>query len=274
MKLLYELIPLKSVEQAILDLPPQSDVSVTCSPVKGIGATLELSARVAGLGHHVIPHIAARMVEGPQHAAQIASSLKASNIAELFVVAGDQDPPLGPYSDGASFLREFLNHDHGLTTIGSTAYPDGHALIAPELIRNASLDKQQLVLSAGLQSFVSTQMCFDAKRIVSWLEAERAAGLSVPVHLGLPGAVDRTKLITLGARLGIGASMRFLTKNRKSITKLLSASSYDPAELVDPLSSHFDRLNISALHLFTFNEVASTAKWADSRDWASLSPAV
>jgi methylenetetrahydrofolate reductase (NADPH) len=265
MKLLYELIPLKSVEQAIADLPPESSVSVTCSPVKGIGTTLELSQRVADLGHHVIPHIAARMVEGPQHAAQIAASLKASGISELFVVAGDQDPPLGPYADGASFIREFLNHDHGLTTIGSTAYPDGHALISPELIRAALFDKQQLILSAGLQSFVSTQMCFDAKRIVSWLETERAAGLTVPVHLGLPGAVDRTKLITLGARLGIGASMRFLTKNRKSITKLLSASSYDPAELVTPLAPHMDRLGITALHLFTFNEVGATAKWADNR---------
>jgi methylenetetrahydrofolate reductase (NADPH) len=261
----YELIPLKSVEQAMLDLPPQSSVSVTCSPVKGIGATLDLADRVAQLGHQVVPHISARMVEGPQHARDIATRLKSIGIKELFVVAGDQDPPAGPYFDGVMFLQEFLQHDHGLTTLGSTAYPDGHALIAPEFIRGALYAKQDLILSAGLQSFVSTQMCFDPKRIVSWLESERAAGLTVPVHLGLPGAVDRTKLVTLGARLGIGASMRFITKNRKSIAKLLSSSSYDPGELITPLLPHMDRLGITSLHLFTFNEVAATAKWAESR---------
>ncbi len=260
----YELIPLKSVEQAIADLPPGSQTSVTCSPNKGILGTLDLAERVIQAGHHTVPHIAARMVEGPEHCQQIASRLRSMGATELFLVAGDQDPPLGPYTDGLSFLRDFLSTDHGLTTIGSTAYPDGHALIDAGKIHAALHDKQNLILSAGLQSFVSTQMCFDPGKIVSWLEAERRAGLTVPVHLGLPGAVDRTKLVTLGARLGIGASVRFLTKNRKSIAKLMSSSTYDPSELINPLASHFERLGVTSLHLFTFNEVGATVKWLDN----------
>jgi methylenetetrahydrofolate reductase (NADPH) len=260
----YELIPLKSVEQAIVDLPAASQTSVTCSPNKGIVGTLDLAERVIGAGHHTVAHIAARMVEGPEHCRLIAKRLKNMGATELFVVAGDQDPPLGPYADGLSFLREFLQTDHGLTTIGSTAYPDGHALIDPGRIHAALHDKQNLILSAGLQSFVSTQMCFDPQKTVTWLEGERRAGLTVPVHLGLPGAVDRTKLITLGARLGIGASVRFLTKNRKSIAKLMSSSTYDPAELINPLAPHFERLNINALHLFTFNEVGATVAWLNA----------
>jgi methylenetetrahydrofolate reductase (NADPH) len=259
----YELIPLKSVEQAISDLPPNSEASVTCSPAKGIDATLDLTERVLALGHHAVPHIAARMVEGPQHCARIAARLKAMGAKELFVVAGDQDPPVGPYVDGLTFLKDFLNTDHGLTTIGSTAYPDGHALIDSGKISAALHDKQNLILSAGLKSCVSTQMCFDAKKIQTWLAAERAAGLTIPVHLGLPGVVDRTKLITLGARLGIGASVRFLTKNRKSITKLLTTSHYDPMELIEPLAPSVESLGITGLHLFTFNEVGATAKWVN-----------
>jgi methylenetetrahydrofolate reductase (NADPH) len=257
----FELIPLKSVEQAIADLPPGAEASVTCSPVKGIEATLDLTARVIGLGHHAVPHIAARMVEGQQHVNYIATRLKAMGAKELFVVAGDQDPPLGPYVDGLSFLKDFLNADHGLTTIGSTAYPDGHALIDAGRLHEAMHAKAELIWSAGLQTFVSTQMCFDANKTLGWLEAERQAGFRAPVHLGLPGAVDRAKLVTLGARLGIGASLRFLSKNRKSITKLMTTSHYDPMELLDDVLPHADRLGITGMHLFTFNEVGKTAAW-------------
>jgi methylenetetrahydrofolate reductase (NADPH) len=257
----FELIPLKSVEQAIADLPPQSQASVTCSPVKGIEATLDLTARVLDLGHHAVAHIAARMVEGPQHCAQIAARLRAMGATELFVVAGDQDPPLGPYQDGLAFLKDFLNTDHGLTTIGSTAYPDGHALIEAPLLHEAMHAKADLIWSAGLQTFVSTQMCFDAGKTLGWLEAERQSGFKAPVHLGLPGAVDRAKLVTLGARLGIGASLRFLSKNRKSITKLMTTSHYDPMELLDDVLPHAERLGITGMHLFTFNEVGKTAAW-------------
>ena len=36
----YEIVPMSSIEQAMADLPPAAHVSVTCSPVKGIPATL------------------------------------------------------------------------------------------------------------------------------------------------------------------------------------------------------------------------------------------
>ncbi len=63
----WELVPLKSVDAAIAALPPESSVSVTCSPVKGIDATVELTDRIAELGHTPIPHIAARLVESKEH---------------------------------------------------------------------------------------------------------------------------------------------------------------------------------------------------------------
>ena len=49
----YELIPMKSIEQGILDLPTGAPVSVTCSPAKGIAATQEISARLIAAGHEV-----------------------------------------------------------------------------------------------------------------------------------------------------------------------------------------------------------------------------
>ena len=59
---------MKSIEQAIADLPARAHVSVTCSPVKGIAATQEYTDRLLDLGHQPVPHLAARLVEGPEHA--------------------------------------------------------------------------------------------------------------------------------------------------------------------------------------------------------------
>ena len=69
----YELVPLKSLDQAIADLPKGAAVSVTCSPAKGIATTQQLCEQLLEKGHNVVPHFAARLVEGPEHAAKLAA---------------------------------------------------------------------------------------------------------------------------------------------------------------------------------------------------------
>ena len=86
-------------------------------------------------------------------------------------------------------------------------------------------------------------------------------GLTLPIHLGVPGAVDRARLLSLGTRLGIGSSLRYLRKNSGAILRMFSPKSYDPNKLITPLSRRADELNITALHVFTFNSIESTAAW-------------
>ncbi len=77
----------------------------------------------------------------------------------------------------------------------------------------------------------------------------------------MPGSVDRTRLLSLGTRLGIGSSLRYLRKNSGAILRMFSPASYDPNKLITPISRRADELNITALHLFTFNSIESTAEW-------------
>ena len=104
-------------------------------------------------------------------------------------------------------------------------------------------------------------MCFDPERVVAWAERARARGVDLPIHLGVAGVVDRTRLMSMGRRLGVGASLRFLRKNRRSIGRLLTAADYDPDSLLDPLTPDLGRLGITGLHCFTFNQVGATAGW-------------
>jgi methylenetetrahydrofolate reductase (NADPH) len=261
---IYEITPMSSAPAAIADLPPRSEVSVTCSPVKGISATFDLAMQAIAQGHTVIPHISARMVADHAQVGLIAQWCQYLSITKLFVIAGDAERPFGPFDGGVSFLQALLAHDHGLTTIGIAGYPDGHAFLPPEVLHEALHDKLGLIAAAGLQSFVSTQMCFDAATIAGWIDVERRAGMMAPIHLGVPGAVERTKLLSMGARIGVGASLRYLKKNRAAIRQLVSPNSFDPLELIEPLQGHAAALGIIGAHLFTFNQVASTRAWIES----------
>ncbi|HVE19009.1 MAG TPA: hypothetical protein VNB52_07990, partial [Ilumatobacteraceae bacterium] len=139
----YEVVPLKSLNDQIPHLPPGCSVSVTCSPTKGIEPTLELSARLNGDGHHAVPHIAARLVEGREHVEKIAARINEHAITEIFVVGGDPDP-IGPYVDGLSLMRDLLPLCHTVRTVGVPSYPDHHTVIPDAALDEALLAKQAL----------------------------------------------------------------------------------------------------------------------------------
>ena len=246
------------------NLPTNADVSVTCSPAKGIAATQEYTERLLELGHRPTPHISARLVESPVHAKQIATWLREQQVPEVFVIAGDATEPAGPYEGALPFMRDLLDADPGVARVGFTGYPDGHAFIdAADLVEQVHA-KQSLLADAGVDGWISTQMCFDADRIRQWLNDQRAAGLSLPIRLGIPGVVDRTRLMTMGARLGVGTSLRYLSKNRSTVMKLMAPGGYDPTDMVVAFADDAKSLGIEALHSFTFNAVAETRQWQEA----------
>ena len=257
----YEVIPMKNLEAQIQHIPTDASVSVTCSPVKGLLPTLELTARLQDLGHIAVPHISARLVEDDIAVKRVAEFCRRQGLQEVFVVAGDAQTPIGKYEGVVDFLRDFLDTDHGLRAIGVTAYPDGHALIDSAVLHEALHAKQELLASAGVRGYASTQMCFDLGKWRKWVETERAAGFTLPLHIGVPGVIDRVKLMTMGMRLGVGASLRYVQKNGGILGRLFSPTGYDPSALINPLSKQADELNIDGIHLFTFNNVEATAKW-------------
>jgi len=259
-----ELVPSKHLHHAIVDLLPGSRVSVTCLPAKGLSATQDAAARLVDLGHDVVPHIAARLVTGTDHVAALARWISATGVREVFIVGGDSAEPAGPYADGSSFLGDLLAHDTGLERVGVPGYPDGHPGIDDNALRNALRVKQTLIADAGLAGSVTTQMCFDATRVADWLTEERARGMNLPVVLGVPGVVDRARLLSMGARLGVGASLRYLRKNRSSVRAMLGPRRYDPTELVSNLTAATLRLGLNGLHAFTFNSVGDTVAWQHS----------
>lgn len=261
----YEVIPLKSLPEAIGQLPANARVSVTASPVKPLEDTLDVCAELLDLGHRPIPHLAARKVSDAAHLRSIAARIKQLRLSEIFCIAGDAQDA-GDYPDAMSLLRPLLDISAGdITAVGVSSYPDSHAFIDDSALQEALISKQELFAEAGIKGHTSTQMCFSADTIVSWLTSQRAEGLTMPVHLGVAGVVDRAKLIRMGVRLGVGASLRYVQKNRTGLLKLFSSVGYNPSDVIDPLADEFDSLGVEGLHMFTFNQVAATQRWQQAK---------
>lgn len=253
----FELLPLKNATAEAERLPAGANISVTASPAKGIEATLALAEQLRAAGFRAIPHLSARMIRDRAHLRDLLARSAGAGLDRAFVVGGDATDP-GDYIDGLSLLREMAELGHPFAEIGVPCYPEGHAFIADGPLLDALREK------AAFASYMTTQLCFDPAAIASWLVTRRAEGLSLPVHVGIPGVAEPGRLLSIAARIGVADSRRFLTKNTRFVARLLrSGGFYRPDGLLEGLAPTIadPGARIADLHLYTFNAVAATEAW-------------
>jgi methylenetetrahydrofolate reductase (NADPH) len=253
----FEVLPTEGAEERAEHLPTDAKVAVTCSPGKGIESTLQFSERLLQCGFRVVPHIAARLVAGRAHLEEIVGWLDEHGLREIHVIGGDAKEPAGPYASAFQLLGAMAQLKHGIEEIGIGGYPEGHPMISDQELDRALLDKQPFA------SYIVTQLCFDAGAILGWISYIRHRGVRLPVYVGLPGAVDRKKLLRVSLKVGVGDSVRFLKKQTGLVGMLLKPGGYSPDELVERLAPYAgdEHYDIVGLHLYTFNQVESTERW-------------
>ncbi|SDI73259.1 methylenetetrahydrofolate reductase [Natribacillus halophilus] len=252
----FELIPAnRIVERTTAALPPYATLTITCSPKKGVDATIETAVALAPQFARVVPHIGARMIRSEEHLETMLDKLRDHGIDEIFVVGSDQDQPLGPYRDGLELLQSLAARDHGLRRIGIPAYPEGQPKIDNDILT------KDLQAKAPLADYAVTQMCFDSGQVLSWLREQREAGLQLPFYLGIPGPVKPDKLLRIAASIGVTDSLRFLRKNLKLSGKLLHG--YDASDLMNAYTPHLNDpdYGIAGFHIYTFNELVTLKKY-------------
>lgn len=252
----FELLPLRSAIDQIDFLPEAATVTITASPAKGIDSSLGYATELAQRGFEVVPHIAARSIGDQAHLADVLDTITEARIRRIFVIGGDAKEA-GEFSDALSLIQAIEALGYPLPEIGVAAYPDGHPFIPDDVLRQALKDKRPYA------SYMTTQMCFDPAIISNWISDVRADGIMLPIHLGIPGVAPLHKLISISARIGVGDSIRFLSKHMG----LLRRRSYSPGKLIMGLAEVIadPSAKIEALHFYTFNQVESSEAWRN--DW-------
>jgi methylenetetrahydrofolate reductase (NADPH) len=252
----YELIPLKNVRTEAEALPAGATVTVTASPKHGIEATLDVCEWIAGRGHAVVPHLSARMIRDRAHLADLVARARAAGIRKAFIVGGDATQA-GELRDGLDLLRALDDIGHPFEELGVPSYPEGHVNIPDDVLLRVLKEKQQHADS------MTTQMSFNPGAVSAWITRMRGDGVTLPVHLGIPGVLEMTKLMRIAGQIGVADSARYLSKNRSLIGHLANPGSFGPDAFLEALAPTIadPAANVRGLHVFTMNQVGATAAW-------------
>ena len=254
----YEVFPAGNIEEAVAEwIPTGMTVTVTASPSKGLDATLGLAERLAGRGYHVVPHLSARLVRDDAHLAGIVARLTACGIDDVFVPAGDADPPLGRFDSALSLLERLAEMGSPFARTGITGYPETHPRIDDDITIQAMWDKRRLA------AYIVSNLCFDPVTVRRWIRRVRARGVTLPLFVGLAGPVERARLLRMAAKAGAGESARFLAGHAEWFLRFGAPGGYRPDRLLGRLGPTLaaPSAGVAGLHLFTFNQVQQTEQW-------------
>lgn len=254
----YEVLPFKSAEEKVLaHVPTDVALTVTTTEAKGLGPTTDLAIRLTAAGYRAAPHLAARLVRDRAHLTDLVAQLREAGVDRVFVIGGDAPEPAGEFTDALGLLEALDEMGRPFGTVGIGGYPEGHGSIADELIERA------LEAKAPHATQVITQLCFDAGTTVAWARTAHQRGVTLPVRVGIPGAISRQKLIRVSAGLGLGQSARFLKKQQTMFWRFFLPGGYSPDTLIKGLTPAFGRgdTGLEGLHVFTFNELDTTEAW-------------
>jgi methylenetetrahydrofolate reductase (NADPH) len=254
----YEVLPARATEEKVLaHVPRDVVVTVTASPVKGLEPTLDLTARLAAHGYRVVPHVPARLLRDDAHLKETVDRLREWGVDDVFVPAGDADPPTGTYDGALPVLRRLGELGRPFAEVGVTGYPESHPLIHDDITVQAMWDKREHA------TYVVSNLCFDPRVLGQWIARVRGRGVELPVHVGVAGPVQRAKLLAMATKIGVGESTRFLAKHASWFLRFAAPGGYSPQRLLERTEGALaaPSAGVAGLHLFTFNQIAETEAW-------------
>ena len=256
----YELLPFGTALAEAAAATAPLTLTVTCSPKRGVDRSVEIAEKLVELGHRPVPHVAARMLRDSAHLDEVLRRCADARIGELFVIGGDAPEPIGAFASADELLPLLDVHPHRPARIGIAAYPEGHPLIDDDTLR------ESLARKATHADYLTTQMCFDPDVLLAWVAATHADGISLPIYAGMPGQVERRRLVEISMRVGVGRSVK-LVRRQRGLTRLFSQPRHAADRLYDALARRDGSpvQPLAGFQYYTFNRLLDTLAWERRR---------
>ena len=257
----YEVLPTATIEAKVLgSVPTDIPITITASPSMGLDRTVEMAESLTSQGYDVVPHLAARMVSGRAELTELVERLTAAGVTNVFVPGGDAQA-VGDYPDALAMLEDLTAMGSPFKDVGVAGYPESHPTINDDLTIQSMWDKRKHA------TYVVSNLTFDPGVVKDWVHRMRLRGISLPLLLGLPGPVDRTKLMGMATKIGVGDSTRFLSKQKGLMTRLVAPGGFTGESFLTKCAPSVGEpeAKVDGLHVYTFNQVAETEAWR--QDW-------
>lgn len=242
-------------------LPGGATVAITHLPGANWRDSVRVAARLRREGFEPAPHIAARSIAGAQELDDFLARLAGeAGARQAVALAGSAGAPLGPYASAMQLLETGLFDKHGITTIGVAGHPEGNADIGDAMLAEALKWKNEFAARTDAKLHLVTQFVFEAAPLLAWARAIGDAGNALPIHAGIPGPATLKTLIHYARACGVGASMRFLTRQARHVAKLLALNT--PDKLLLDLAAAGPDAGIARAHFYPLGGLRRTAHFA------------
>ncbi len=238
-------------------------VYVSAIPTRPSSELVEQSAMARQCGLEPIPHIAVRNYTSRDELSALIGRLSAeAGVRHVLVISGDRGNSAGPFTASLEIIESGILQQHGITHVSIAGHPDGHPVVANDVMYRALVAKIEAAEQSGLEADIVTQFGFDAQAITRWVMKMRDLGIECPVRIGLAGPTNLTTLLKYAQRCGVKASIGGITKHAGLVKNLFGVSAPDSVVRVLAGENATGSLGNVAVHYFSFGGVAATSKWA------------
>ncbi|MGV6849420.1 MAG: methylenetetrahydrofolate reductase [Marinibacterium sp.] len=222
--------------------------------------------RLAADGFQVMPHFPARIIADKAVLADwIARYQGEAGVDQALLLAGGVDRPAGDFDNSMQLLETGLFD--GFSRLHVAGHPEGNRDIdadgSTRAVDAALAWKQDFAQRSDAQMAIVTQFAFDAGPVIDWAGRIAAAGIGLPIHVGIAGPAKLQTLIRFAIACGVGASLDVLQKRARDVTKLLLP--YEPGDVITALAAHRagqPDSTIAQIHFFPLGGIKACAHWA------------
>ncbi len=253
-------------------LAPGTDVHVTFLAGMPYHHVLSTAVRLRQAGLNPVPHLAARRFASAAALADFVARLRSEpDVRKVLLIAGDSESAAGPFASSVEALESGVFEAGGIRQVSVAGHPEGHRRIPAQALDDALDRKLAYARAHGIELAIVTQFCFDAQRVLDWVERLRQRGIDAPVRVGVAGPASVRTLLAYGVRCGIGASIRALGAGPVSLPRLLAHQG--PDRIARAIAPRAAALGITGLHVFALGDFAESARWIADAAAGRLAPA-
>jgi len=246
------------------------------TPIEDMVATAK---RIANEGYDVMPHFPARIIKDAATLENwIAQYHGEAGVEQALLLAGGVTNPHGDFDSSMQLLETGLFDKAGLKRLHVAGHPEGNKDIDPDgSMKNVDAAlrwKQKFSETTDAEMALATQFAFDAGPIIQWANDLKAAGITLPIHIGIAGPAKLQTLIKFAIACGVGPSLKVLQKRAMDVSKLLLP--YEPTQVLSELAAHKAAnpdFNITHVHFFPLGGIKTNAVWTHNNGGSSAIPA-
>ncbi|WLD98559.1 methylenetetrahydrofolate reductase [Agrobacterium leguminum] len=238
------------------------------TPIDDMVAT---ARRLREAGFPVMPHFPSRLIADAATLEEWITRYKnEAGVEEALLLGGGVTTPAGDFDSSIQLLETGLFDRHGFRRLHVAGHPEGNGAIdrdgSTRIVDKALALKQGYCERTDADMAIVTQFAFAARPVIAWAERIAAAGIGLPIHVGIAGPTKLQTLIRFAIACGVGPSLAVLQRRALDLSQLLKP--YEPAEVLTGIADYkaaHPESRIAQIHVFPLGGIAAGADWMNGQ---------